>query len=463
MSDDSKADDTKAGDGSGLSLTAKIMIAMGAGILLGILLNALDSPVLHAWLTDGLFNMGGKMFMNALKMLVVPLVIFSLICGVAGIGDVSTLGRVGGRALGLYVTTTALAIVMAISISLIIGPGHGFEMSGVEAGTITAKDAPSAWEVFANIIPSNPISAAANGEMLQIIFYVIVLSVAALMLGDISKPFLQACEYMNELMMKIVEIVMYFAPYGVFCLIAKVFAQEGLHVFLPVLGYSVSLVLALLIHCTVILMIIFRLGTGLSPIIFLRKMWATQVFAFSTASSSATIPVNYRGVTEKLGADPSVASFTIPFGATINMDGTAIMQGVATVFIANVYGIDLGIGGYLTVIGMAVLASIGTAGVPGVGMVMLTMVLSQVGLPLDGIAIILGVDRLMDMLRTAVNVTGDAMVTTLIAKSEGKLDLGIFHDPDAGTYTGHELDIDPDAEQRLAEAVHDAEAKTTGA
>ncbi len=443
--------------GGRMSLTAKILIAMASGIVVGLILNAVDLGFLNSLLVNGLFTMVGTIFMNALKMLVVPLVIFSLICGVAGIGDISALGRVGGKSLVLYIATTALAIMMAIGISLIIGPGSGFEMAGVEAGSVAGKEAPSAWNVIADIVPSNPIAAAANGQMLQIIFYVIVLAVAALMLGDISKPFLEACEFMNELMMKIVEIVMHFAPYGVFCLIAKVFAQEGLVVFLPVLGYVSSLVLALLLHCFVVLMIIFKVFTGLSPVTFLKKMWPTQVFAFSTASSSATIPVNYQGVTEKMGADPSVASFTIPFGATINMDGTAIMQGVATVFIANVYGVDLGVSGYLTVIGMAVLASIGTAGVPGVGMVMLTMVLSQVGLPLDGIAIILGVDRLMDMLRTAVNVTGDAMVTVLVAKTEGKLDLATFANPDAGAESEHGLDIDPETEKRLADAVHAAE------
>ncbi len=437
-----------------MSLTAKILIAMGGGIVTGLILNAIDLGFLNSLLVDGLFTMIGTIFMNALKMLVVPLVIFSLICGVAGIGDIGALGRVGGKSLVLYIATTALAIMMAIGVSLIIGPGSGFEMSGVEVGSVAGKEAPSAWSVIADIVPSNPIAAAANGQMLQIIFYVIVLAVAALMLGDISKPFLQGCEYMNELMMKIVEIVMHFAPYGVFCLIAKVFAQEGLVVFLPVLGYVSSLVLALVLHCFVVLMIIFKATSGLSPVTFLKKMWPTQVFAFSTASSSATIPVNYRNVTERMGADQSVASFTIPFGATINMDGTAIMQGVATVFIANVYGVDLGVSGYLTVIGMAVLASIGTAGVPGVGMVMLTMVLGQVGLPLDGIAIILGVDRLMDMLRTAVNVTGDAMVTVVVAKTEGKLDIAKFNDPDAALESGHELDIDPEAEKRLADAVH---------
>jgi Na+/H+-dicarboxylate symporter len=182
----------------------------------------------------------------------------------------------------------------------------------------------------------------------------------------------------------------------------------------------------------VTLMIILKLMSGLNPLTFITKIRPAQIFAFSTASSNATIPVTYRCVTERMGVDNSVASFTVPLGATINMDGTAIMQGVATVFLANVYGVDLGMGGYLTVIAMSVLASIGTAGVPGVGLVMLTMVLTQVGLPIEGIALILGVDRLMDMIRTAVNITGDAVVSTIVAKSEGKLDVAVYNDPEAG-------------------------------
>ena len=430
------------------------MIAMGAGLVIGVLLNLIQSPFLNDHLVAGFFGMVGAMFVNALKMLVVPLVAFSLICGVAGIGDIRVLGRVGGRSLGLYVLTTFVAIVLAICLALIIGPGKGFVLEGVDTSGISAADAPSAWEVFANIIPANPIAAFANGDMLQVIFYVIVVGVAAVILGEQSKSFVAACEYMNELMMKIVTIVMAAAPYGVFCLIAKTFAEQGLHLFLPVLGYVVTLVSALMIHLLVTLMLLLTVTTGLSPRIFLAKMRNVQVFAFSTATSSGTIPINYRTVTERLGVDPSVASFTVPFGATINMDGTAIMQGVATVFLVNVYGVDLGLGGYITVIGMAVLASIGTAGVPGVGMVMLTMVLGQVGLPIEGIAIVLGVDRLMDMIRTAVNVTGDAAVSVIVAKSEGKLDTAVYNDPEAGSFDVDELEIDPEAEHALAELAH---------
>lgn len=435
-----------------MSLTTKVVIGMVLGLILGVVLNVVDLPLINEHLVGGLFAMIGKMFINALKMLVVPLVVFSLICGVAGIGDIRLLGRVGGLAFALYIATTAIAITLAIALATIIGPGSGFDMSGISVAGLAAKQAPSVWDVFAAIIPTNPIAAFADGKMLQIIFYVIIIGIAALMLGDRSNDFVKACEYMNELMMKVVEIVMMFAPYGVFCLIAKTFAEQGIELFLPVIAYVVTLVSALFLHLFVTLMVMLRLLAGLDPFTFMTKIRPAQIFAFSTASSNATIPITFRCVTQRIGADNSVASFTVPFGATINMDGTAIMQGVATVFLANVYGIELGILGYLTVIGLAVLASIGTAGVPGVGLVMLTMVLSQVGLPIEGIAIILGVDRLMDMIRTVVNITGDAVVSTIVAKSQGKLDMDIFNDPEAGVILSDEFEIDTEAEARLASA-----------
>ncbi|MCA0041964.1 dicarboxylate/amino acid:cation symporter [Celeribacter litoreus] len=437
-----------------MSLTVKIMIGMVAGVILGVIFNMIDSAFINTHIVGGLFGMIGKMFVNALKMLVVPLVFFSLLTGVTGIGDIRLLGRVGGKSFGLYLATTALAIGVAIMLALIIGPGKGFDMTGVEVGGIEGKAAPTVWNVFAAIVPTNPIAAFASGEMLQIIFYTIVLGVAVLMLGSRSKGFVEGCEYMNEVMMKIVTIVMSAAPIGVFCLITKTFTEQGIELFIPVLAYVFTLTGALLLHLFVTLMLMLKLLTGLNPFTFMAKIRPAQMFAFSTASSNATIPVTLRSVTERMGVDNSVASFCVPFGATINMDGTAIMQGVATVFLANVYGIELGLVGYLTVIAMAVLASIGTAGVPGVGLVMLTMVLGQVGLPIEGIALILGVDRLMDMIRTAVNITGDAVVTTIVAKGEGKIDLAIFSDPDAGVLTDDDIHIDEAAEAELAVAAH---------
>ncbi|OWU82111.1 sodium:dicarboxylate symporter [Phaeobacter sp. 22II1-1F12B] len=440
-----------ATDSGKMSLTVKVMIGMVAGLILGVIFNMIDSDFINTHIVGGFFGMIGKMFVNALKMLVVPLVFFSLINGVTGIGDIRILGRVGGKSFVLYLTTTAIAIAVAILLATLVGPGQGFDMEGVDTSGVTGKEAPSVWDVFAGIVPTNPVAAFANGDMLQVIFYTVILGVAVLMLGGKSKAFVEGCEYMNELMMKVVSIVMAFAPYGVFCLIAKTFTEQGIELFGPVLAYVLTLVAALFLHLFVTLMLMLKLFTGLNPFIFMQKMRPAQIFAFSTASSNATIPVTLRSVTERVGVDNSVASFCVPFGATINMDGTAIMQGVATVFLANVYGIDLGLGGYITVIAMAVLASIGTAGVPGVGLVMLTMVLGQVGLPIEGIALILGVDRLMDMIRTAVNITGDAVVSTIVAKGENKIDLAVFNDPNAGLITDEELDIDETAEAELAQ------------
>ncbi|WP_432698302.1 dicarboxylate/amino acid:cation symporter [Marinobacterium sp. YM272] len=437
-----------------LSLTSKILIGMIAGVILGVIFNIIDSNFINTHIVGGLFAMIGKMFVNALKMLVVPLVFFSLITGVTGIGDIRLLGRVGGKSFALYLMTTALAIAVAITIAVVVGPGNNFDMVGVDTGGIEGKAAPTVWNVFAAIVPTNPVAAFANGEMLQIIFYTIVLGVAVMMLGHRSKAFVEGCEYMNEVMMKIVTIVMSVAPIGVFALIAKTFTEQGVELFAPVLAYVFTLVGALFLHLFVTLMIILKLFSGLNPFTFMAKMRPAQIFAFSTASSNATIPVTLRSVTERVGVDNSVASFCVPFGATINMDGTAIMQGVATVFLANVYGIDLGLTGYLTVIAMAVLASIGTAGVPGVGLVMLTMVLGQVGLPIEGIALILGVDRLMDMIRTAVNITGDAVVTSIVAKGEGQIDMSVFNDPDAGLITPADMHIDEEAEAELVTAAH---------
>ena len=424
--------ETHGHDTGKLSLTAKIMIAMGLGIVVGVLFDVMGSEFIDTNIVAGFFGMIGTMFVNALKMLVVPLVFFSLLTGVTGIGDIRVLGRVGGKSFALYMFTTACAIGMAIVLALLIGPGAGFDMEGVDTSGVTGAEAPSVWSTFAAIVPTNPIQAFASGEMLQVIFYTVILGVAVLMMGETAKPFTEACAFMNELVMKIVGIVMVFAPYGVFALIAKTFAEQGIGLFIPVMAYVVTLVLALFLHLFGTLSLLLKAMSGLNPITFMQKMRPAQIFAFSTASSNATIPVTYRSVTERVGVDKGVASFCIPFGATINMDGTAIMQGVATVFLANVYGIDLGLTGYITVIGMAILASIGTAGVPGVGLVMLTMVLTQVGLPIEGVAIILGVDRLMDMIRTAVNITGDAVVTTIIAKTEGKVDISVFDDPEAG-------------------------------
>ena len=417
-----------------MNLTRKVLIALVAGILLGLLLNifGLNTPGggVDRYLVMGLFHTVGTLFVNALKMLVVPLVLFSLIPGIVGIGDIKLLGRVGGKSFALYLSTTALAIATAILLAGLFGIGKG--MSIETTSNFDGRSAPPVSEVLINIVPSNPIAAMAGGDMLSVIFFAIVFGISLLAVAREANDVINVIEQLNLVMMKMVNLVMHFAPYAVFCLIAKAMALLGFDLLKELIGYVLVLIIVLLFHGYVSLMVILRVFSGLNPVAFMKKIRTAQLFAFSTASSGATIPVTMRTVQTRMGVDRSVSSFTVPFGATINMDGTAMMQGVATVFIANIYGVGLGISGYLIVIIMAVLASIGTAAVPGVGLVMLTLVFNQVGLPVEGIGLILGVDRLLDMVRTAVNVTGDAVVSTVVAKSEDKIDLNIYHDPEAG-------------------------------
>ena len=420
--------------GKKMSLTVKVLLGMVLGILVGLIINLLHlnaaGSFINEYIVNGLFHVTGKLFVNALKMLVVPLVVFSLICGVCGIGDIRLLGRVGGKSFILYLATTAIAIATAILIAVTFNIGSGMDIP--TSSNFVVKEAPPLTQVLIDIIPTNPIKAMADGDMLPVIFFSILLGISMLMVGKKAESFIEGAEIANEIMMKMVTIIMAVAPYAVFALIAKAVATLGIEFLSSLAGYVAVLVGALMFHLFVTLMAILKLFSGLNPLTFLKKIRNVQVFAFSTSSSNATIPVTMRTVTQRFGVNNSVASFTVPFGATINMDGTAIMQGVATVFIANVYGIDLTIGQYLTIILFSVLASIGTAGVPGVGLIMLSMVFTQVGLPVEGIGLIMGVDRLMDMIRTAVNVSGDAVVSTIVAKSENKIDLATYNDPDAG-------------------------------
>jgi len=444
-----------------MSLTSKVLIGMALGIIVGLFINllGLNTPgsFIHEYIVNGLFHIIGKMFIASLKMLVVPLVFFSLITGVIGIGDVRALGKVGGKSFALYMLTTAIAIALGITIAATLGIGEGVHMTTESA--FTAKEAPALATVLINIIPANIIHAMSEGKMLQIIFFSIMTGISILMVGKKAEPLVEMIEVGNEVMMKMVNIVMAVAPYAVFALLAKAIANLGLGLLADLAGYVIVLIAALMLHLFVTLMSILKLFTGLNIRMFLKKMREVQIFAFSTSSSNATIPVTLRAVTDKLGVDNSIASFTVPFGATINMDGTAIMQGVATVFIANAYGVDLGVAGYLTVILMSVLASIGTAGVPGVGLIMLSMVFTQVGLPVEGIGLILGVDRLLDMIRTAVNVSGDAAVSVIVAKSEKKLDIQTYNDPEAGIITEDDLDIPDEVEKELAEVIHELKEK----
>ena len=418
-----------------MSLTTRILIAMGLGLVIGGAFNIAQEQgwlagVFNAWvdefLVGGLFDLGGKVFVALLKLLVVPLVFVSLVCGVASLGDNTRMGPMAAKTLAIYMVTTAVAISLALIAGVIIQPGAGFNLS-TEASFVV-NEAPSLKDVILGIVPTNPVEAMAQGNMLQIIVFSLLVGIAMSRVGEAGKRVAKFFEDFNEVNLRMVVILMNFAPYGVFCLMAQMAADLGLEAFANLLVYFGTVLFVLFLHALGTYTLALRMLTGLSPLMFFRKMKSVMLFAFSMSSSNATIPVTLRAVRDEMGADNRVASFTIPMGATINMDGTAIMQGVATAFIAQAYNIDIGINGYMMVILTATLASIGTAGVPGVGLIMLAMVLEQVGLPVEGIALIIGVDRLLDMTRTAVNVCGDAMVTLVVAKSEGMLDEKRFNE-----------------------------------
>lgn len=434
-----------------LGLTAKIFIGMVAGILTGVFLQWLadDSGDIsfsvfgmgvstYAILVDGIFHVLGQIFINSLKMLVVPLVFISLVCGIANLSDPSKLGRLGGKSIALYVGTTAIAITLAMTAALIIQPGTGVPLP--TDAEYAAKEAPTLANVIIDIFPSNPFAAFAEGKMLQVIAFAVLFGLAMAMCGESGKRISSLFNDMNEVVMKLVTILMNLAPYGVFALLAKLFAYIEAETISRLVWYFGCVLGVLFIHALVTYPILLKLLSGLNPLMLFRKMQDAAAFAFSTASSSATLPVTLETATNKLGVKKSVASFTVPLGSTINMDGTAIMQGVATVFIAQVYGVDLSATDLMMVVLTATLASIGTAGVPGVGLLMLAMVLAQVNLPVEGIALIIGVDRLLDMTRTAVNVTGDCMVACIVGKSEGEFDEEVFNDIDAGE-AQEELDL----------------------
>ncbi len=415
-----------------MTLSTRILLGMVLGVALGALLNVLSADVggltatIATWLVDSVFDVVGQIFVASLKLLVVPLVFVSLVCGSSAMGVNARMGQMAVKTLGLYLITTAIAVTLALVFANLINPGMGIELSS--AASYEPGPAPSVKEVIINIFPTNPVRAMAEGNMLQIIVFAILMGVAVTHSGDRGKQVLSFFESFNEVVMTMVSFLMHLAPYGVFCLLAKLFSELGITAIADLAKYFFTVVLVLLLHGLGVYTLLFKAITRLSPWTLLKNIRPAMLFAFSTSSSSATVPVTLNVAERRIGIDNSIASFTVPLGATINMDGTAIMQGVATVFIAQAYGIDIAIGGYVAVVLTATLASIGTAGVPGVGLITLSLVLQQVGLPVEGIALIIGVDRLLDMMRTAVNITGDCVVSTIVARSEGLLNEDIFYE-----------------------------------
>ena len=407
-----------------MSYTTRILLSMFLGISSGSLINNLFLDYSLVVFSIEIFSALGAIFISSLKLMVVPLVFFSLVTGVAQITDSSKLGSISIKAIFLYLATTSIAISLALFFSNFINIGSGAGLIS-EAKFVTPTP-PSLKEVFVNIFPTNPIAAMANGEMLQIIVFSLLVGLGVKSLSS-SENLINFFVSGNNLMLKIVELIIWFAPIGIFCLLTDIFSQIGFSIIYDLASYFFLLMAVLIFHGIFVYSFFLYFFTGLNPIVFYSKLKEVILFAFSTSSSSATMPLTLKTAKDQLGVDQSVASFTIPLGATINMDGTAIMQGVATVFIAQVYGIDLTMTDFLMVILTATLASIGTAGVPGVGLIMLAMVLQQVGLPVEGIALIIGVDRLLDMVRTSVNVCGDSMIACLISSSENNLSQEIFY------------------------------------
>ena len=412
-----------------IGLSTKIFISLLLGAAAGIAVNyGLPSGYFKdTILVNGILYVIGNGFIRLMQMLVIPLVMCSLICGAMAIGDTKTLGKVGVKTLGFYLVTTALAVGIALTIGLLVHPGLGLNIDIVETSEVAVSESTGFADTLLNIIPKNVFASMANGDMLPIIVFSVFVGILLAKLGSRAKTVSNFFAQFNDIMMEMTMSVMELAPIGVFCMIAKTFSTIGFDAFLPMIKYMLSVIAALAIQCFIIYQVLLFLLTRLNPTKFIRKFFPVMQFAFSTSTSNATVPLSIDTLDHKMGVSRKISSFTIPLGATINMDGTAIMQGVAVVFVAEAYGYQLTPTMLLTVIATATLASIGTAGVPSVGLVTLAMVLTSVGLPTEGIALIMGIDRILDMLRTAVNITGDAVCTTIVAKQEGDFDIDVFN------------------------------------
>lgn len=406
-----------------ITLTSKILIGLLLGFVFGLILKQVpEGFIKNTVLLDGVLKIIGNGFTSAIKMMVVPLVFVSLVCGTSSMGDVKRLGRIGGKTMLFYLGTTAIAIIISLVLGSTLKPGVGLDMSGIVSGEVAIGESKSLVDIILNIIPTNPIASLANGEMLQVIFFAMLLGIAMSIVGKKAEPVRVIFESANEICMKMVNLIMLFAPYGVFALVCNTFATVGTDAIFALVKYISIVLLGLLIHVTVVYGGLFKMITRQKIKPFINKFTRVAAITFSTASSNASVPASLE-IMEELGVSKSVRSFTIPMGATINMDGTAIMQGIAALFIAQIYQVDLGMNDMITIVLTATLASIGTAGVPGVGMIMLSMVLQSVGLPLEGIGLIMGVERIIDMFRTTVNVMGDNICTLIIASSEKEIDL----------------------------------------
>ena len=410
------------------NLTKNILLGMFFGLLFGAVIFYLDPlpEYLTFFIGTYLFNLGGDIFINLLKLMIVPLVFFSLVTGISSLGSLKSLGNITLKTIGLYLTTTAIAVSLSLLVGSIFRPGSGYS-SDLSVSPDSLPEGQGTYETILGIFPSNIIQAMADNQMLAIVFFSIIFGLALNKTNHLTDNISKAFEKLNIVFMQLVIMIISFAPIGVFCLIGKFVISDGLNVFQEAFMYVILLISVLILHTFLTYSLMLKFFTNLSVLTFFKKMKDVAIFAFSTSSSAATIPVTLNTVENNLGVNKNVASFVVPVGATINMDGTAIMQGMATIFIAQMSGIELSLIEYVQVVILAVATSIGTAAVPSAGTITLIIILQQFGLPLEAIGIILAVDRILDMIRTSVNVCGDAAVSCIVASSEEELDKQIFN------------------------------------
>ena len=404
-----------------MSFTKKIIVSMVLGIIFGVFINLIDisQSSTHSIIINGL-DLVSHLFLSALKLIIIPLIFFSIVCGIVSLSEDVSISRLGIKTISLYLVTT----VIAISLGLLFASLISYEPVLVTDlnSEINVKDMQSE----NNFFPNNIFKSMVDGNIIHLLIFSILIGISASRIKEKIKTFIKYVHEFNEVINELVRIIISFTPLAVFCILSKTFATQGLDTLMPLMGYFMTVVAALILHFFITFSLLLKIFTRLNPKIFYRNIKDVLVFTFSTSSSSASIPFTLKTANEKCGVDTSISTFSIPLGATINMDGTAIMQGCATFFLASLYGIDLGINEILTIVITATIASIGTAGIPSAGIIMLTVIFTQIGIPLEGITLLLGVDRLLDMMRTSVNVSGDLCISCIVASSENKLDHNTF-------------------------------------
>ena len=402
-----------------MNLSIKIFIALVLSVVVGLIAGEPALPFINWWIAPV-----GTMFINLIKMMIVPVVFFSLVVGMTSLGDTKKLGRIGAKTVCLYLATTAVAILIGFGVAGIVSPGTGLDLTSNAA--VKVKEAPSLMQVFVAMIPANPIDAMAKAQILPVIIFSLFVGIGIVQVGgERAQLLIKFFDAAAEVTYKIIGIVMQFAPIGVFALLLPVVAKNGPAVLLPLMSVIACVAVGCAIHAVVVYSSLARIWGGHTPMEFFRGMSEAMMIAFTTCSSAAALPINMKNCQEKLGVSREVSSFVLPLGATINMDGTALYMGVCSLFIANVFGVDLTMGQILMIILTGTLASIGTAGVPGAGLIMLAMVLQTAGLPLEGLALVAGIDRVLDMFRTCLNITGDGAVTIVMDQEEKKYDSGV--------------------------------------